>query len=106
MFYIGKYKITEEEDLYYKKLLEINDLAEDNKNIGKQNDFISIACVEFINGNYVTIDLASGSTNYYDNICLYDKNGNELICSDCNYDKGSYELFYKNDTYVIKKVVE
>ena len=99
MRYVGKFKIEKERLEYYTDLLSIEDLEQDDKGIGLKDDYIGIAKVDFDNGNFITIDLASGSTNYYDNIVLWDKDGNELICSDCTYDIDNFSLFYGEDIY-------
>lgn len=108
MTYKKKIEITQEELNYYNELLGL-DLYDkhDMERLGaKQNDYISIRTIDFDNGNYVTIDLASGDSNYFDNIVLYDKSGNELMCSDCTYELSSFSLYYDNDIYDIEMVVE
>ena len=115
MEYKAKFKINGDKLKYYNELLQL-DLEEslpyyNKKDIERllaiKNDYIGIATIEFENGNYLTIDLASGDSNYYDNIVLYDKNGNELIVSDCTYEISSFSLYYNEDIYTIKlEVVE
>lgn len=103
-----KIKITQEELNYYNELLELSfeDLEKykhDFERLGaKQDDYIGIRTVEFKNGNYITIDLASGMSNYYDNIVLWSKDNQELSVSDCNYDISSFEMFYDEDIYVVE----
>ena len=107
MEYIGSYEVTKKQLDYYNELLLV-DLEDEEKanDIGaSKDDYIGIACVEFTNGNYVTIDLASGSSNYYDNVVLWDKNGNELYCVDCDYSLSSFEFEYENDIYHIYLVI-
>lgn len=106
MNYVGSFEISKKDYDFYKELLEIEDLNADNKGIGKKYDYIGIATIDFENGNYVTIDLASGGNNYFDNICLYDKSGKELDCSDCTYEIGNFSLFYENDIYDIKMIIK
>ena len=74
MVYSGSFKIKKDDLEYYKKLLSIEDLENDKDEIGKMDDYIYIATINFENGNSVCIDLASGKTNYYDNIYLIDDN--------------------------------
>ena len=103
-----KLKISQEELNYYNDLLKLDfEDLENNKHeferLGaKQDDYIGIRTIEFLNGNYITIDLASGMNNYYDNIVLWDKNGYELSVSDCNYDINSFEMFYDEDIYIVE----
>ena len=56
--------------------------------------------IYFKNGNCVKI------TNPLDleksDITLFDKNGNELSCSDINYNNNLLSLFYDNDIYDIE----
>ena len=110
MTYTGVLIRTEEEINSYNDLLQL-DLDDslpyynehDIERLGaKKDDYIGIGCVEFENGNYITIDLASGGSNYYDNIVLWDKNGNELMCSDCTYEISSFSLFYNEDIYDVE----
>lgn len=105
MEYKGKVQIKKEDLKYYRDLLSIEDLEENNDGIGRQDDYIYIASVDFDNNTYITIDLASGLSNYYDNIVLWEKDGdivNELSCSDCNFDIDSFELFYDEDIYTVE----
>lgn len=105
-----KLKITQEELNYYNELLQL-DLEEclpyydkhDIERLGaKQDDYIGIRAVEFENGNYITIDLASGCSNYYDNIVLWDEDNHELNVSDCNYFIDSFEMIYYDDIYIVE----
>lgn len=104
MTYKGQFKINKEDLQYYTDLLE-QDLEEE-EHIGIKDDYIGIATIEFSNGNYITIDLASGGSNYYDNIVLWNKDGQELYCSDCTYEINGFSLFYKDDIYDVEMVVE
>lgn len=114
MTYKEKIKITQEELNYYNELLQL-DLEEclpyydkhDIERLGaKTDDYIEIRTIEFKNGNYITIDLASGTSNYYDNIVLYSKDNEELVVSECDYKISDFSIFYKNDIYEIELVVE
>lgn len=109
MTYKGKVNITQEELNYYNELLQL-DLEEnlpyynkhDIERLGaKTDDYIGIRTITFENGNYITIDLASGTSNYYDNIVLWNKNNEELSVSDCNYEISNFSLFYEEDIYDI-----
>ena len=103
MVYTEVVKISKSDYEYYNKLFELNfeEDSEDKINNygGRIDDYIGITSVEFSNGNYITIDLASGSSNYYDNIVLWSKDGQELVCADCDYNIGNFELFYNEDVY-------
>lgn len=108
MEYVCSYGLTKKQLDYYNELLLV-DLEDEEKanDIGaSKDDYIGIACVEFGNGNYLTIDLASGGSNYYDNIVLWDKNGNELMCLDCDYSLGNFEFEYENDKYCVYLIVD
>lgn len=114
MTYKEKVKIAQEELNYYNSLLEL-DLDEclpyydkhDIERLGaKTDDYIGIRTIEFKNGNYITIDLASGTSNYYDNIVLWNKDNQELCVSDCSYNLSSFSMFYEDDIYDIELVVE
>ena len=109
MTYKEKVKIPQEELNWYNDLLKLD--LEDNTTqnehdikrlSAKIDDYIGIRTIEFENGNYITIDLASGTSNYYDNIVLYNKEGQELMVSDCSYEINSFSLFYEEDIYDIE----
>ena len=110
MTYKQKIKITQEELNYYNSLLslELDECSPYyNKNDierlgGKNDDYIGVRTVEFENGNYITIDLASGGSNYYDNIVLYDKDGQELVVEDCSYELSDFCIAYNGDEYVVE----
>lgn len=68
----------------------------------RKNDYIEIATITFKNGNFIAIDIASGDSNYYDSIVLYDEKGNELYVLDCDYKLDSFEFTYNNDTYIVE----
>ena len=121
MVYKGKMKISQEEINYYNELLQL-DLEKcspyynehDIERLGaKQNDFIGVRTIDFDNGNYVTIDLASGDSNYFDNIVLWNKDNQELLCSFCTFEllcksynfRSNFSLCYNNDIYDIEMVV-
>ena len=103
-----KWKINKQDLEYYKKLLDFEFTCdnEDNDLGAIQDDYIYITTLTFDNGNYITIDLASGHDNYYDNIVLWDKDGNELSVSDCGFDLSSFSMFYEEDIYDVELEVE
>ena len=69
----------------------------------KTDDYIGLFYVEFENGNHITIDVASGGSNYYDNCVLYDADGNELKVYDCGYHIGRTMVFmYHDDRYIVE----
>lgn len=110
MEYKKKFKISLEELNYYNELLQL-DLEEsgvyynkhDIERLGaKTDDYIPIATITFENGYFLAIDIASGSSNYYDNITLFDDKGNELYVLDCDYKLYDFEFTYNNDKYIIE----
>lgn len=114
MEYKAKFKINGDKLKYYNELLQL-DLEESLPYYNKQDierlgaikdDYIGIATIEFENNNYITIDLASGDSNYYDNIVLYDEKGNELYVLDCDYNLNSFEFTYNNDKYIIEMEID
>ena len=60
--------------------------------------------VEFRDGSNVTIDLASGDTNYYDDVVWHSADNNTDIVFDCSYGIGKKtdELTVNNDSYIIE----
>lgn len=83
---------------------DLGDLTEKEKSLNPQtDDFIGLISVDFENGNVITIDVCSGTGNYYDNCVLIDgKTENEITCFDCNYSiDNEMEFNYGNDTYII-----
>ena len=78
----------------------------------KQDDYISLFSIN-INKDYVlTIDIASGTSNYYDNIVIWKKGKTELdyrevACLECNFGIGDITLEeeyfdFLNEDYTIK----
>ena len=78
----------------------------------KQDDYISLFSIN-INKDYVlTIDIASGTNNYYDNIVIWKKGKteldyNEVACLECNFEIGDITLEkeyfdFLNEDYIIK----
>ena len=78
----------------------------------KQDDYISLFSID-INKDYVlTIDIASGTSNYYDNIVIWKKGETELdyrevACLECNFEIGDITLEkeyfdFVNEDYIIK----
>ena len=114
MKYMGSYRLTKKQLDYYNELLllDLDDFLpyyneEDIERLNaKKDDYISIGCIEFGNGNYLTIDLASGGSNYYDNVVLWNNKGEELICLDCDYNLGNFEFEYENDKYCVYLMVD
>ena len=78
----------------------------------QQDDNINLFSID-INKDYVlTIDIASGTSNYYDNIVIWKKGKTELdyrevACLECNFEIGDKTLEKKyfdflNEDYIIK----
>ena len=78
----------------------------------KQDDNISLFSID-INKDYVlTIDIASGTSNYYDNIVIWKKGEteldyNEVACLECSFEIGDITLEkeyfdFLNEDYIIK----
>ena len=78
----------------------------------RQDDSISLFSID-INKDYVlTIDIASGTSNYYDNIVIWKKGKTELdyrevACLECNFEIGDITLEkeyfdFLNEDYIIK----
>ena len=78
----------------------------------KQDDYISLFSIN-INKDYVlTIDIASGTSNYYDNIVIWKKGENkldynEVACLECSFEIGDITLEkeyfdFLNEDYIIK----
>ena len=78
----------------------------------KQDDYISLFSIN-INKDYVlTIDIASGTSNYYDNIVIWKKGETELdyrevACLECSFEIGDITLEkeyfdFLNEDYIIK----
>ena len=69
----------------------------------KQDDTMGLFTFKFENGKSITIDLDSGSSNYYDNIILWDEDGNEELVFDCDFEFNSTMEFVdteNNETYI------
>lgn len=105
---------------YINRLLQDINFDDDNLEMqelikelnAKQDDYISLFSIN-INKDYVlTIDIASGTSNYYDNIVIWKKgetelNYNEVACLECNFEIGDITLEkeyfdFLNEDYIIK----
>lgn len=94
------------------RLLEEIDFEDDSKKMAKLIDELDARVSIDLNDTYnVTIDVASGSSNYYDNIVIWEKDEtgayNEVACLDCGYGIGDLELSkeefeFLDDDYMIK----
>lgn len=87
---------------------ELGEYTEEQKLLNpKTDDFIGLMWIDFENGNSITIDVCSGTGNYYDNCVLRDKDGYEITCFDCNYSiDNEMEFNYEDDTYIVNIVAE
>lgn len=101
------------------RLLEEIDFEDDSKKMAKlideldarEDDNIGLFSIDLNDTYNVTIDVASGSSNYYDNIVIWEKDEtgayNEVACLDCGYGIGDLELSkeefeFLDDDYMIK----
>ena len=92
----------------YNALLDISDLTDELLRSGNNywgarvDDYIPGFCATFDNGKYITIDLASGSSNYYDNIVLWGEDDRELFTLDCTFEIEDFEFEFENEIYKVK----
>lgn len=105
LLFVGKDTLSRLNGLLSIESLEDN-LTEEQLSLNpKADDCINWLQVTFENGNYITIDVCSGSENYYDNCVLCDKEGRELTTFDCNYSiDEEMEFNYGDDTYIVSLV--
>lgn len=115
-------KANKDEIDYVNRLLQEIDFEDDSEEMSelieeldaKQDDDIPLFSID-LNADYnVTIDIASGDSNYYDNIVIWKKSKdtldyNEVACLDCDYEIGDIVLereYYDflDDDYTIKLV--
>ena len=78
----------------------------------KQDDYISLFSIDIDKDYVLTIDIASGTSNYYDNIVIWKKGKTELdyrevACLECNFEIGDITLEkeyfdFLNEDYIIK----
>ena len=105
---------------YINRLLQDIDFDDDSLEMQKlikelnarQDDNIGLFSID-INKDYVlTIDIASGTSNYYDNIVIWKKGETELdykevTCLECSFEIGDITLEkeyfdFLNEDYIIK----
>lgn len=98
---------------YYNGLLQLIDFDDDSVEMENlinhysaiQDDYIGVASVSFDDGKIINIDIASGSSNYYDNVVLSEIKGYcayELYVCDCEYELGKdFEIEYNNTIYKV-----
>ena len=80
----------------------------------RQDDSISLFSIDIDKDYVLTIDIASGTSNYYDNIVIWKKGKteldyNEVACLECNFEIGDITLEkeyfdFLNEDYIIKFV--
>ena len=86
---------------YLNKLNTLLELELPN-DLGATDDHQHIFTFDFENGKHISINLCSGSSNYYDNICIYDDN------DDYYFDSGDFsfsqemEFVHDDITYVCR----
>ena len=78
----------------------------------RQDDSISLFSIDIDKDYVLTIDIASGTSNYYDNIVIWKKGKTELdyrevACLECNFEIGDITLEkeyfdFLNEDYIIK----
>ena len=88
------------------KLLAIDNLEEMTdfelrKAGANTNQYIGLFEVKFDNGAFMTVDVCSGNTNYYDNIVLTTPDGYEHIL-DCEYEIDDIGIEIDDDKYIVK----
>lgn len=101
------------------RLLEEIDFEDNSRKMEKlideldaqEDDTIGLFSIDLNDIYNVTIDVASGSSNYYDNIVIWEKDEtgvyNEVCCLDCGYNISDLELLkeefeFLDDDYMIK----
>ena len=99
MIYEEQIEITKEEIDRYNFLLATNleDMTEKQKDVynAKAYDSFGLYEIDFDDGSYLTIDLASGSENYYDDIVWHSTKeiNSRDITFDCSYELGIDDEF-------------
>lgn len=92
--YNGLLSLDLEEIAPYYDLEKIEDLG------AKTDDYIGLYSIDLVDDYVLTIDLASGTSNYYDNVVIWKKVGNELVENEvleCEYHLGDdFELTLDN----------
>ena len=108
-------KTTKEEIERLNKYFEIEFDLIDNNGDYEQQDLIDELCAreddsiglfvfEFENGYKISFDLHSGSSNYYDNVCLY--NNDDEYWFDCDYCiEETMKFEADEDTYICKLTI-
>ncbi len=80
---------------------DIDDMSKEEKEKYQPKKFDQIGCFEinFKDGSYITIDVNSGSQNYYDDIIWRNPSTKEIRIFDCFYEikTGEMELYVYND---------
>lgn len=105
MVYTEDFKIAKDELSRLQALLDIDDLTEvDEEKLdqlqGKQDDFIPLLSTTFKDGSVLTLDICSGSQNYYDNLVIQTAGGE--YAPDCTFEVGGRtEVEVGDNTYVI-----
>ena len=70
------------------------------------NVYEGVFAVDFDDGSFLTWDLCSGSSNYYDNVVWTSPDGDEDITLDCEYELDDIEVEIESELYIVKVVRE
>ena len=62
--------------------------------------------IEFDNGATMTIDLRSGSSNYYDDVVWTSADGTNDVVLDCSYELDDIEVEIDGELYIVNIEVE
>lgn len=112
MKYKETLKVEKEEIKKWNFLLskDIDEMTEEEKNFynPKEYDFIGGYIVEFEDESYITFDLCSGGTNYYDEVIWHNKENTTEIVFDCAYTFATEkeECIVNDNSYIVEFQIE
>ena len=114
MVYKEKVEVTKKECEEWNALLEktLDEMTEEEieKYGAKADDGRGGFWIDFENGSHITIDLYSGSSNYYDDRVWVSADGKKDVTFDCSYElarEKTDEYTVGEDTYIIEwEIVE
>lgn len=107
----GTIKATKKdiEDFNFILNTDLADMTEEQKDLYECHpyDCIGLWEVNFPDGSYLTIDLASGDINYFDDVVWHSADGKRDITFDCSYKFGVDDEFEVDGTiYKTKWIIE
>ena len=99
-------ELSKEKVCHVNNLLLIEDMGEmtDDELLkagANTDDYIPMFAADFEDGSYITVDVCSGNTNYYDDCVWHSADGKHDVILDCSYEIDDIEVEIDGNTYIV-----